>query len=323
MQRALWKGAISFGLIHIPVELFAAEKPSELDLTMLDKRDFSPIGFKRINKETGKEVAWENIIKGYKGYEYADGEYVVLSEEDLKRANVVATQTIDIINFVDAREVPIPFFERPYYLAPSKGGEKVYALLRETLQQAAKIALAKIVLRTKQHLAALFAMDQVIVLNTLRYAEEIRTADDLTLPAKNLKRGGISDKEVKMALSLVEGMTEVWDPTTLHDTYREDVLALVKKKIKARQTKTIVTPDAQAETPIRPSAQIIDLTALLKRSIDEKTKGNGGAIAAADKPKKTQSKNSKIARVSKLSSAETTSATHRSKKGAAVRRTRS
>ncbi len=279
MQRALWKGAISFGLVHIPVELFSAEKPSELDLTMLDRRDFAPIGYKRINKETGKEVTWDDIVKGY---EYEPGEYVVLSEEDLKQANVEATQTIDIVTFVDAREVPLSYYERPYYLAPTKGGEKVYALLRETLRRADKIGVAQVVIRTKQHLAALFAMDEVIVLNTLRYAEELREPSDLVLPDLHSKKAAPTDKEIQMALSLVEGMSEAWEPQRFHDTYREDVLALVKKKVKAHQTKTITPPTPEPKA--RPSAQVIDLTALLKRSIEEKSQG------AAAKPRSASAK---------------------------------
>lgn len=286
MQRALWKGAISFGLVHIPVELFSAEKPSELSLTMLDRRDFAPIGYKRINKETGKEVVWDDIVKGY---EYEPDEYVVLSDEDLKRANVEKTQTIDIVTFVDAQEVALPYYERPYYLAPTKGGEKVYALLRETLRRANKIAVAQVVIRSKQHLAALFAMDDVIVLNTLRYAEEVRSPEELVLPEVHSKRAGPTDKEIDMALALVEGMSEPWDPTRFHDTYREDVLALVKKKVKAHQTKTIT--EAEPEPKARPSAQVIDLTALLKRSIAEKQstaakpRGASAKTSSASKPK--------------------------------------
>lgn len=268
MQRALWKGAISFGLVHIPVELFSAENADELKLSMLDRRNFAPVGYKRINKETGKEVVWDNIVKGY---EYEKGEFVVLTEEDLKQANVEATQTIDIVSFVEAREVPLTYYERPYYLAPIKGGEKVYTLLRETLHRADKVGVAQIVIRTKQHLAALFAMEQVIVLNTLRYADELRSPTDLALPAARSSRTGPSDKEIQMALSLVEGMTDTWDPARFHDTYREDVLALVKKKVKAHQTKTI-TSSEPAPRP-QPSAQVIDLTALLKHSIAEKTRG--------------------------------------------------
>ena len=239
MARALWKGAISFGLVHIPVELISASLDHELDLSMLDRRDFAPIGYKRYNKRTGKEVEWDDIIKGY---EYKKDEYVVLSEEDLKQANVKATQTIDILTFVDAAEVALTFYAHPYYLLPAKGGEKVYALLRETLRKANKVGIASVVMRTKQHLCALVCVDDAIVLNTLRYADELRPTEDLDLPGSTLKAAGITDKELKMALSLVEGMSETWEPAQYHDSYREDVLALVKKKIKAKQTKTITPP---------------------------------------------------------------------------------
>src|SRR5450830_793441 len=144
MPRALWKGAISFGLINIPVELYAAEKRDELDFTMLDKRDLSPVGYKRYNKKNGKEVVWDNIVKGY---EYEDGQYVLLSDEDLRRANVEATQTVDIQCFIDANQVPVTYYEQPYYLAPLKAGNKAYALLRETLRKTGKMAIAKIVIR--------------------------------------------------------------------------------------------------------------------------------------------------------------------------------
>jgi DNA end-binding protein Ku len=265
MQRTLWKGAISFGLVHIPVELYSAVKENELDLTMLDRRDFSPIGFRRYNKRTGKEVVWDDIIKGY---EYADDEYVVLSDEDLKRANVKATQTIDILTFVSADVVPLTYYEQPYYLAPAKGGDKVYALLRETLRQAGKIGIATVVIRTKQHLCALVCIDDTIVLNTLRYSEEIRDSADLALPPRALKAAGISDKELQMAASLVDGMSEPWKPEQYRDTYRDDVLALVKKKVKARQTKTITAPEP--EQPQAESSNVIDLVALLQQSLGGK-----------------------------------------------------
>ena len=226
--RALWKGAISFGLVHIPVELYSAVQAHELDLTMLDRRDFSPVGYKRYNKKTGKDVTWDDIVKGY---EYEEDEYVVLSDEDLKRANVEATGTIDIQAFVDAADVPLTYYEQPYYLAPSKGGAKVYALLRETLRKAGKIGIATVVIRTKQHLCALVCIEDKIVLNTLRYEAEIRSAEELKLPPATAKAAGISDKELQMALSLVEGMSEEWKPEQYRDTYKDDVLALVKKKV--------------------------------------------------------------------------------------------
>ncbi|MES2537973.1 MAG: Ku protein [Pseudomonadota bacterium] len=277
MQRSLWKGAISFGLVHIPVQMFSASDQKDLDLTMVDKRDFAPIGYKRINKETGKEVEWDNIVKAY---EYEADTYVVLSPEDLKRANVKATQTIDILAFVDAAEVPLIYYEQPYFLAPGKGGAKVYALLRETLSRSGKIGIAQVVIRTKQHLVALIPMEDMIVLNTLRYPDEIRASGELDLPHGDLKKAGISNKEVDMAMALVKGMTEKWNPQQYHDTYREDVLALVKKKIKAKQTRTITAPEPEKAEP--KSAKIIDLMALLRQSVSEK----GERGASKDEPAK-------------------------------------
>lgn len=274
MARSLWKGAISFGLVHIPVEMYPAVQNHTLDLTMLDRRDFSPVGFKRYNKNNQKEVSWDDIVKGY---EYASGEYVVLSEEDLRRANPEATGTIDIVAFVDAEEVPLLYYEQPYYLAPGKGGDKVYALLRETLRKTGKIGIARVVIRVKQHLAALVCVGDTIVLNTLRYADEIREVDELKVPASDAKSAQLSDKELKMAMALVEGMSEDWHPEEFHDTYREDVMALVEKKVAANETKTITMPGKEKAAPS--SGNVIDLVALLQQSIGKKP---GKAAAAND-----------------------------------------
>lgn len=264
-MRSMWKGAISFGLVHIPVDMYTAVESKGLDLTMLDRRDFSPVGFKRYNKGNGKEVAWDDIVKGY---EYEDGEYVVLSDEDLRRANVEATQTIDIQAFVDADQVPLIYYDQPYYLAPGKGGAKVYALLRETLREAGKIGIAHVVIRVKQHLAALVCVGDTIVLNTLRYPDEMRDAGELKIPSPDSKTAAVTVKELKMAMALVEGMSEDWEPEQYQDTYREDVLALVKKKIKAKQTKTITQPEPEKEK--RTSGKVIDLVALLQASLGKK-----------------------------------------------------
>jgi DNA end-binding protein Ku len=261
----MWKGAISFGLVHIPVELYPAVSDNSLDLHMLDRRDFAPIGFKRYNKNTGKEVSWDDIIKGY---EYATDEYVVLSDEDLRRANPEATQTIDIISFVDAEQVPLIYYEQPYYLAPGKGGDKVYALLRETLREVGKIGIANVVIRVKQHLAALVCVGDTIVLNTLRFPDEIRPTDELKIPGGNSKGAQISEKELQMAKALVEGMSEKWKPQQYHDTYREDVMAMVKKKIAANQTKTITMPEPEADKPAK--SNVIDLVSLLQASLGKK-----------------------------------------------------
>jgi DNA end-binding protein Ku len=265
MARSMWKGAISFGLVHIPVEMYPAASDQGLDLTMLDRRDFAPIGFKRYNKATGKEVSWDDIVKGY---EYSDGEYVVLTDEDLRRANPEATQTIDILAFVNAEQVPLIYYDQPYYLAPGKGGDKVYALLRETLREVGKIGIAHVVIRVKQHLAALVCVGDTIVLNTLRYPDEIRPTDELRIPAADSKAAQVTDKELQMAKALVEGMSEKWKPQQYHDTYREDVMALIKKKIAANQTKTLTEPEPEEEKPAK--SNVIDLVSLLQASLGKK-----------------------------------------------------
>ncbi|OAJ69954.1 Ku protein [Methylobacillus sp. MM3] len=275
MPRAIWKGAISFGLVHIPVELYPAESRKGLDLDMLDKRDFAPVGYKRYNKSTGKDIDWNDIVKGY---EYEKGKYVVLTDEDLKRANVEATQTIDILSFVDSEEIPEIYFEQPYYLKPARGGAKVYVLLRETLKRAGKVGIAQVVIRTKQHVAALLPMDKAIVLNLLRYHDELRSTDDLELPDTKDKKAAVTDKEVQMALSLLEDMTEAWHPEQYHDTYRDDVMALVDKKIEGKQTHALTEPEA-GEEHAPSSAKVIDLMELLKKSIG--SKGQKGATQPA------------------------------------------
>jgi DNA end-binding protein Ku len=200
----------------------------------------------------------------------------VLTDEDLRRANPEATQTIDILAFVNADQVPLIYYEQPYYLAPGKGGDKVYALLRETLREVGKIGIANVVIRVKQHLAALVCVGDAIVLNTLRYPDEIRPTDELRIPAANSKAAQVTDKELQMARALVEGMSEKWKPQQYHDTYREDVLALVKKKVAANQTKTLTEPEPEEEKPA--ATNVIDLVSLLQASLGKKP----AKAAAAD-----------------------------------------
>ena len=267
MARPLWKGAISFGLVHIPVVLSSAENRNSFDLTMLDRRNMKPVGFKRYNKETEKEVGWDDIVKGY---EYEKERYVVLTEEDFKRANVEATQTVDIVAFVDAEEVAPTYFETPYYLSPDKRGDKGYALLRETLKATNKIGIATVVIRTRQYLAALIPSGDVIVLNTLRYKNELKSAKDLETPSGNLKASGVSPREIEMAKKLVEEMTEQWKPERYRDTYHDDLMKLIDKRIKAGKTEVITAAEAEEdqEKPVR--GEVIDLMALLKRSVQAK-----------------------------------------------------
>ncbi|HZN45660.1 MAG TPA: Ku protein [Nitrospiraceae bacterium] len=267
MPRSLWKGAISFGLVNIPVVLYSAENRNSFDLTMLDRRNMKPVGFKRYNKETGKEVAWDDIVKGY---EYEKERYVVLTDEDFKRANVEATQTVDIAAFVDAEEVAPPYFETPYYLAPDKRGEKGYALLRETLKATNKMAIATVVIRTRQYPAALIPSGNVIVLNTLRYKNELKPAKDLEVPAGNLKASGVSPREVEMAKKLVDEMTDQWKPDKYRDTYHEDLMKLIDKRIKAGKTEVITESEADEKEEKPAKGKVIDLMALLKRSVQAK-----------------------------------------------------
>ena len=263
MARGLWKGAISFGLVNVPVELHSAQKRSaELDLTMLDKRDMAPVGYKRVNKSTGKEVPWEDVVKGY---EYEDDKYVVLSEEDFRRANPEAARTVDIVAFVDVDDIAPLYFDTPYYLAPGKRGEKAYALLRDAMAKAGKAGIASVVIRTKQYLAALLAQDDALVLNTLRYGKELKTAEDLGIPEK-LKGHKPTAKELDMAKRLIDDMADDWKPGEYHDTYHEDLLKRIEAKVKAGETEELTAPE-KGENAAK-SAEVLDLMSLLKKSVE-------------------------------------------------------
>jgi DNA end-binding protein Ku len=275
MPRPLWKGAISFGLVNIPVELYPAENRHSFEFSMLDKRDLSPVGYKRYNKTSGKEVAWENVVKGY---EYEKDRYVVLSDEDFRQANVRATQTIDIRAFVNVDEIPLEFYEAPYYLAPGKRGEKAYALLREALKVTRRAAVAEFVLRTTPHLAVVIPNGRALMLDTLRFQDELRDAKGLELPPEGLKSAGVAAKEVELAKRLVDDMTEHWDAAKYHNTYHDDLMARIKQKIKAGRTTEITEPE-RAEAAPR-SAQVIDLADLLKQSL-AKGAGTSRAVARA------------------------------------------
>ena len=272
MPRELWKGAIQFGLVHIPVSLYPAEQREELSFTMLDRRDLQPVGYKRFNKTTGDEVPYEQIVKGY---EWSEGEYVTLEKDDFKRANVEATQTVDIFGFVEKDQLPTFFFESPYYLAPGKHGDKGYALLRETLVRTGRVGLATVVIRTREHLAALYAVDNVLVLNTLRYANELRDPKELKLP-EDLKAAKVTAKEVDMAERLVADMAIDFDPSKYHDTYRDDLLKLIEEK---------ATGKAKAAPKVKNAprgADVIDFAALLEQSLGGRKREASGKKAAND-----------------------------------------
>ena len=266
MPRAIWKGAVSFGLVYIPVELHSASRAGTIDLDLLDSRDFAPIGYQRFNKRTGKVVDWGDIVKGY---QYKKGEYVALSDEDFRQANVKASQTIEIESFTEAKDIAPEFYETPYYLAPAKGGEKGYALLRETLQKSGKVAVGNIVMRGRQHLCMITGEDRALMLVTLRFAQEIRSPDDLELPPANAKSAKVSPREVAMAERLVAEMSAPWRPQDYRDTYREDLMRRIQEKIRKKQTH-VLTPKEKQPKEERKSAEIIDLMSVLKKSLESR-----------------------------------------------------
>jgi DNA end-binding protein Ku len=267
MARAVWKGAVSFGLVYIPIEMYSAASSSSLDLNLLDKRDFSPVGYQRVNKRTGKTVDWANIVKGY---EYKKGEYVALSDEDFRQANVKASQTIEITSFTNAADIAPEYYETPYYLAPTKGGEKGYALLREALVRTGKMAVGSVVMRGRQHFGVIVADKRVLLFNTLRFAAELRSVDDLKVPSAGAK--AVTPKEVAMAEKLLDEMSAPWKPEEYHDSYREDLMRRIEEKVRKHQTH-VLTPKEKTPKEGRQSAQVIDLMAVLKKSLESRGAG--------------------------------------------------
>jgi DNA end-binding protein Ku len=284
--RVLWKGAISFGLVHIPVALYSATVDHSIDFDWLDKRTMDPVGYKRVNKKTGKEIAREQIVKGI---EYEDGQYVVLSDEEISAAYPKTTQTIEIETFVPADGIPFVYLERPYYVAPINRGAKVYALLRETLQRTGRVGVARVIIQTKQHLAVLVPTGPGLVLNLMRWGADIRSWKDLPLPSENAKQAGLSERELKMAGELVKDMSSDWDPDEFKDSFKDEIMRLVDQKVEAGQTEEVIQPEPAEETG-KSSAKILDLTELLQRSL---RKGGGKAAAAEDEKDEAEEKPTK------------------------------
>ncbi|MDF2489840.1 MAG: Ku protein [Pseudomonas sp.] len=263
MPRAIWKGAISFGLVHIPVSLNSAVRSERVDFDWLDKRSMDPVGYKRINKVTGKDIDAENIVKGV---EVEKGRYVVISEDEIREARPEATQTIDIFSFVEHNAIPLQHFDTPYYLSPDRRGGKVYSLLRETLESSGKVALATVVLHTQQHLALLRPLDEALVLITLRWPEEVRGIDTLELD-KSVTEAKVDKRELQMAKRLVEDMSGEWTPDEYHNVFKQTIMELVEEKAKHGK---IAVVESTKESAGEKSADIIDLTELLKRSLGGK-----------------------------------------------------
>ena len=261
MQRPLWKGSISFGLVTIPVHVYSATRSNGLRFRQLDRRDMSPIRERRVSETSGREVPWDDVVKGY---EHEEGSFVVLEPEDFARANVKAAQTIEIMQAVPRNAVALEYFETPLFVVPTKAGVKPYHLLRETLRRTERLAIATIVMRGRQHLAGLLAGDEIMTLELLRFAHELKSLSDLDLDY-DISAPAPRPQEIEMAEQLVAVLDSPWEPEQYRDGYRDDLLALIESKAKS---------GGKAPRPVKPAgrgepAEVVDIMELLKRSVGQ------------------------------------------------------
>src|SRR2546422_8824259 len=257
MARAIWKGSISFGLVNIPIALYPATRREELKFRLLRKSDLSPVNYKRVAEKDGKEVAWDQIVKGY---EYEKGKYVVLKDEDFQRVDLEATQTVDIKDFVDQEEIDPMFFYKPYYLEPQKGGDKAYALLRDALKDTNKVGVAKVVIKTRQYLAGVKPEDGALVLELMHFADELADPEKLHVP----KKMEVGKREMSMAKSLIDTMSSKWNPEKYKDDYREALMEVIEEKVEAGG-KEIEEKPKKAPRPTK----VIDLVKVLQQSLEQ------------------------------------------------------
>jgi DNA end-binding protein Ku len=277
MARAIWKGSISFGLVNIPIALYPATRREELKFRLLRKSDLSPVNYKRVAEKDGKEVSWDQIVKGY---EYEKGKYVVLKEEDFERVDLEATQTVDIKDFVDQEEIDPMFFYKPYYLEPQKGGDKAYALLRDALKDSNKVGIAKVVIKTRQYLAGVKPEDGALVLELMHFADELADPGKLHVP----KKTEVGKREMNMAKSLIDSMSSKWNPEKYKDDYREALMEVIEEKVEGGG-KEIEEKPKKAPKPTK----IIDLVSVLQKSL-EQTGGKKKKPAKSRKKRKQPAK---------------------------------
>ena len=256
-MRAIWKGSISFGLVNIPIALYPATRREEFTFRLLRKGDLSPVNYKRVAEKDGKEVPWDQIVKGY---EYEKGKYVVLKDEDFQRVDLEATQTVDIQDFVDQEEIDPMFFYKPYYLEPQKGGDKAYTLLRDALAVSKKVGIAKVVIKTRQYLAGVKPEDGALVLELMHFADELVETNKLHVP----KKTEAGKKELNMARALIDSMSSKWDPSKYHDDYREALMEVIEEKVEAGG-KGIEEKPKKAPKPTK----VIDLVSVLQQSLEK------------------------------------------------------
>ncbi len=278
--RTLWKGAISFGLVHIPITLHSATAENRMKFNLLDKRTMNPVGNKQVNKATGEAMTKEEVVKGF---EYEKDQYVTLTPDEIKAALPKSTQTIEIEAFIDGSQIPTAYYNKPYYVAPASKGQKPYLLLLETMRRTGKVGIARVVISTRQHLAALMPSEQGLVLELLRWEDEVR--DTAGLPLPNTDETKVSERELKMAEQLVTELQDQWKPNEFHDEFREKLEQVVQEKVKAGQGEHVMKPLEGEE--VKTSADIIDLIELLRRSL---RKGGGKAEADTDESDKDKAK---------------------------------
>jgi len=274
MARAIWKGSISFGLVNIPIALYPATRREELKFRLLRKSDLSPVNYKRVAEKDGREVSWDQIVKGY---EYEKGKYVLLKDEDFQRVDLEATQTVDIKDFVDQEEIDPMFFYKPYYLEPQKGGDKAYALLRDSLKDTNKVGVAKVVIKTRQYLAGVKPEDGVLVLELMHFADELADSEKLHLP----KKMEVGKREMNMAKSLIDSMASKWEPDKYKDDYREALMEVIEEKVEAGG-KEIEEKPRKAPKPTK----VIDLVSVLQKSLEQT--GTKKKTAARSRKKQKQ-----------------------------------
>lgn len=267
-RRAIWSGSLGFGLLQIPVSLYAAVKPNEIAFHQLDRRDHAPIRYKRVNEATGDEVEWKDIVKGY---EVDKGRFVIVDDEDFERVAVRSTQQIDLRDFVRAEDILPIFYDTPYILGPAGRSAKAYGLFREALRRKGLAAIGTFVLRTREHACAVFPMEEALVLDVLRFEDELRGRQGLGIPRAGgpSRDADFSERELSMAEQLIESMRSDWDPKRYRDTYKDALVALLEKKAKTGKLPPI-------EKSKRPRENVVDLMTLLKKSISE-TAARGGA----------------------------------------------
>lgn len=290
MANAIWKGNISFGLLNVPVTLYSAENNTDIHFRMLDSRNHQRVRYERVNEETGEEVPWNEIVKGY---EYDKGSYVVIDPDDLKNLMPEATQTVDLEAFVKADDVDLMYFDKPYFLVPQKKYEKGYVLLREALRESDSIGIARVVIRTRGYLAAVLPHGNALVLNLIRYPQELRSESEFAIPQGNASDYKVSSKELHMSQQLIESMTSDWNPEDFHDEYRESLLQYLEKKVQEAQHKRPAKEEEPESVAPTEATNVVDMMEVLRRSIAENKQGRQPATGGGSKASKTSTKTAK------------------------------